>query len=203
MLSIMYLIHFLSVKYVWLNHHQWGYSDANVTDSTYFIVDRVRESLAQVAGCRQFHTGTNEVNGTLLTHVYSSHTMNWVPNFQHRATPSKSLKMALSRKMTPLQKTPVPVSILCTIYDTGLPVINYCVTVVHCEVIEQTDHSPTHLFPMFSEQKEAVWHMCGVLEKRLWKVCFLPRHEKVWGTRKEEEVLCEAYLHKPIRYQAF
>ena len=111
--------------------------------------------------------------------------------------------MAPSRKMTPLQKTPVLVSILCTIYDTGLTVINYCVTVVHCEVIGQTDHSPTHLLPMFSEQKEAVWHMCGVLEKRLWKVCFLPRQEKVWGTRKEEEVLCEAYLHKPIRYQAF
>ena len=55
---------------------------------------------------------------------------------------------------------------------------------------------------MFSEQKEVVWHMCEVLEKRLWKVCFLPRQEKVWGTRKEE-VLCEAYLHKPIRYQAF
>ena len=141
-----------------------------MTDSTYFIVDRARERLAQVAGYRQFHAGTNEVSVTLLTHVYSSHTMNWVPNIQHRATPSKSLKMALSRKITPLQKMPVLVSILCTIYDTGLTVKSYCVTVVHCEVIGQTDHSPTHLLPMFSEQKEAVWHMCGVLEKRLESV---------------------------------
>ena len=123
---------------------------------------------------------------TLLTHVYSSHTMNWVPNIQHIATPSKSLKMAPSRKMTPLQKTPVLVSILCTIYDTGLTVIKYCVTVVHCEVIGQTDHSPTHLFPMFSEQKEVVWHMCEVLEKDCGKCVFCLDKKKFGGQGKKK-----------------
>ena len=69
-------------------------------------------------------------------------------------------------------------------------------TVVYCQVAGQTDHSPTHLLPICSEQKEAIWHMCGMFEKRLWKVRFLPQHEKVWGIRREE-VLCEVTMHKP------
>ena len=96
------------------------YSDANVNLP---ITNLARKRLAQVAGCGDFHAGTNEVSGALLTHVHSSWFQTF--NYPHRAPPAKSLKMVPSQEMIPLQRTPVLQVCICAFYTTGLTT-NYC-----------------------------------------------------------------------------
>ena len=80
--------------------------------------------MAQVAGYRDFHAGTNEVSGVLLIHVYSGWFQTF--NYHHRATPAKSLKIVDgSQEMIPLQRTPVLQVSICAFYATGLTISYY------------------------------------------------------------------------------